>query len=72
MIAEAILENARRGNLEFFLKELPQSDLNLAKLAKQHDEDCRTLLHNACTSGNLERVKLISDAGSDVNHQVRD
>lgn len=66
MIAEAFLEAARRGDVAFFLK-LSQSDLaNVAKTQK--DEDSRTLLHNACTSGNLELIKIIADAGPDAKN----
>ncbi|GAX80562.1 hypothetical protein CEUSTIGMA_g7999.t1 [Chlamydomonas eustigma] len=50
------VEAAREGNLALF-----QSIDGLESLLSKVDEDGRSLLHTACTSGSLELVKFIVD-----------
>ena len=60
---EKAAEQAREGNLQFFLG-LP--DQELRRLSGKVDDDGRTLLHSACSSGSLQLVQHLVDHGSSV------
>ncbi|KAG2425713.1 hypothetical protein HXX76_013555 [Chlamydomonas incerta] len=53
-------EKAREGDLAYFETLSPEE---LTRLCKRKDEDQRSLLHNAVTSGNLELCQLLVTRG---------
>ena len=65
---EKAADRARQGDLSYF--ESLASD-ELGRLVKRRDEDQRTLLHAAASSGSLPLVQLIADRGGreDVDAQ---
>lgn len=56
-------EAARAGDINYFTHALDQDQLNL--VCGKKDEDGRTLLHSASTSGNVELVQLLLRACGD-------
>lgn len=58
---ERAAEEARAGNLAY-ISSLPAEDL--ARLLQRVDEDGRTLLHAACTSGSLNLVQFLLERGA--------
>lgn len=59
-------QHAREGDLQY-ISSLPEDEL--ARLCRRKDEDGRSLLHSASSSGNLELVQLIAGrGGKDMLH----
>ena len=59
MLTIEVVEKARRGNLAFFES---LDDTELQNLSRDWDDDGRTLLHTACSSGNASLVRLLLGA----------
>lgn len=60
-LMERAAEEARAGNLAY-ISSLPAEDLS--RLLQRVDEDGRTLLHAACTSGSLHLVQFLLERGA--------
>jgi 26S proteasome non-ATPase regulatory subunit 10 len=60
---ERAAEAAREGDLHFFRGMSPD---DLRRMCCKKDEDGRTLLHSAVTSGSLGLVQFLIDHGSTV------
>ncbi len=60
-------EHARNGDLAWF-----QANPAAARHVSAHDEDGRTLLHHASSTGNAELVSLLLANGGDAAVNVQD
>lgn len=59
---ENVFENARKGDVDFF--NTPESRTQLKQWIVSIDEDQRSLLHNAVTSGSFELVHYLLQHGA--------